>query len=228
VRLSAGADGHAVGIQGVNDRLRLAELLTSRLCHDISGPVGTLMGALGMARENPGSAGEALDLAGDVAVSLGRRVHLVRAAWGAAVSTVSVVAVAGMCEGLPQAGRVKVSFEDLRPGGALCPEMTRLLLNVLILAGESMPRGGIVIVAGDISGAITVRLVGVGAAWPADFAGWMADARRAWAAVEGMTPEMARGLQGPLTALIGHAGGIRMGFLIARAAEEAPPLILTP
>ncbi len=169
-----------------------------------------------------------MDLAGDVAVSLGKRLHLVRAAWGGAVSTVSVVEFAGLCEGLPQAGRVKVSFEDLRSGGALCPEMARLLLNVLMLAGESMPRGGTVMLAGDLGGAIMVRLVGAGAAWPAHFAGWMADAGRAWAAVDAMMPETARGLQGPLTALVGHAGGIRMGFLMARMAEEAPPLILTP
>ena len=181
-----------------------------------------------MVRDSTDNADQAMDLAGDVAVSLGKRLHLMRAAWGGAVSTVSVAAFAGLCEGLAQAGRVKVSFEDLRPGGALCPEMARLLLNVLILAGESMPRGGTVMLAGETGGAIAVRLVGAEAAWPAHFAGWMADAGRAWAAVDAMTPGMARGLQGPLTALIAHAGGIRMRFMMARMAEEAPPLILTP
>lgn len=186
------------------------------------------MGALGMAREGDADTAEAIDLAGDVATALGQRLHLVRAAWGGAVSAMPVVAFAELCKGLPQARRVKVSFEGLRPGGALCPEMARLLLNVLILAGEGLPRGGAVMLAGDADGAITVRLEGAGAAWPAHFAGWMADAGRAWAAVDVMTAETARGLQGPLTALIGHAGGIRMGFLMARMAEETPPLILTP
>ena len=186
------------------------------------------MGAVGMAREGGGAAEEAMDLATDVATTLGQRLHLLRAAWGGAVSAVSVVEFAGLCKGLPQAGRVKVSFEDLRPGGALCAEMARLLLNVLILAGESLPRGGTVMLAGDSGGAIVVQIVGQGAAWPAYFAGWMAEAGRAWAAVDAMAPESARGLQGPLTALIGHAGGIRMGFLMARTAEEAAPLILTP
>ena len=36
-----------------NGRLHLAELLAVRLCHDLSGPLGTLMGALELLAEDP-------------------------------------------------------------------------------------------------------------------------------------------------------------------------------
>ena len=36
---------------GMSDSLRLAELLCARLCHDLSGPLGALIGILEIARE---------------------------------------------------------------------------------------------------------------------------------------------------------------------------------
>ena len=36
---------------GMNETLRLAELLCARLCHDLSGPLGALIGVLEVARE---------------------------------------------------------------------------------------------------------------------------------------------------------------------------------
>ena len=132
-----------------------------------------------------------------------------------------------MCQGLPQAGRVKVGFENLRPGGRIPAEMVRLLLNVLMLAVESLPGGGAVAVGGDPLAAIMVRLEGSRGAWPAHFASWVVDPAQAWAALDAMAGETARGMQGPLTALVAADCGIRLGFLMGRETESAPPLILS-
>ena len=47
----------------MKDPLRLAEMLAIRLCHDLSSPLGTLMGALELASEDVESSAEALRLA---------------------------------------------------------------------------------------------------------------------------------------------------------------------
>ena len=65
----------------MNDTLRLAELLCARLCHDLAGPLGALIGVLEIAREeDPNS--DTLALAELTTVELGQRLKLLRAAWG--------------------------------------------------------------------------------------------------------------------------------------------------
>ncbi len=54
-----------IAVEVANDPLRLAELLAIRLCHDLSGPLGTMMGALEMVADDPEMADEALPLAGE-------------------------------------------------------------------------------------------------------------------------------------------------------------------
>ena len=61
--------------------LRLAELLCSRLCHDLSGLVGSLIGVLEIAREELAPS-ETLVVAEETAVELTQRLKLLRAAWG--------------------------------------------------------------------------------------------------------------------------------------------------
>ena len=66
---------------GMSDSLRLAELLCARLCHDLSGPLGALIGVLEIAREEQPDS-ETLALAEETAVELTQRLKLLRAAWG--------------------------------------------------------------------------------------------------------------------------------------------------
>ena len=66
---------------GMSESLRLAELLCARLCHDLSGPLGALIGILEIAREEQPDS-ETLALAEDTADELVQRLKLLRAAWG--------------------------------------------------------------------------------------------------------------------------------------------------
>ena len=66
------------------DALLLAEALATRMCHDLSGQLNALMGAVELIRDEPGSADEALLLASDAAAALGRRLRLLRVASGGA------------------------------------------------------------------------------------------------------------------------------------------------
>lgn len=97
----------------------------------------------------------------------------------------------------------------------------RLLLNVLLLAAESLPRGGQVALASTASG-IVVSLHGQAAGWPASLAATLAG-DFSWAHVE------ARHLQAPLTAMMARAAGI--GLTPAAAGgpgEDAATLLIGP
>ena len=213
----------------MNDRLRLAELLTSRLCHDLSGPLGTLMGSLELLNEEPETAEEALQLANEVAATLGKRLRLLRAAWGGGAAPLRVEELRALAEGLPQAHRISLQLERLVPATRFPSNAARLVLNLLLLAAESLPAGGTIAVAGDPEGEVQVSILGLRAAWPAGLAADLVDEERAWAAFGGNDSATAlRGLQAPLTALVARTGGLRLSMLMARETEAAAPLIFTP
>jgi hypothetical protein len=107
--------------------------------------------------------------------------------------------------------------------------MARLVLNVLLLAGESLPRGGVLTLSGDAKNHVVAEIVGPGAAWPERFCQCVEDAANAepaWA-----TLDNPRDLQGPLTAVIARTMGMRISLMTgSRAAgdETPPPLLLAP
>lgn len=210
----------------MNEGLRLAELLAMRLCHDLSGPLGTLMGSIDMVNEDPEVATEAL--ATEVSVSLAKRLRFLRAAWGGPTAALSTDELREIAQGLPQGRRVAVCFDNLSTAGAFPPAAARVMLNLLLLAAESLPGGGVVTVAGDPSRDVTVSIAGPRAAWPTRLAAFMVDEAAAWAALADEGSETSRAMQGPLTALIARASGMRLGFLMAVRQESAPPLILSP
>lgn len=201
--------------------LHLAGLLAARLTHDISGPLGTTMGALELAQEDPDSAGEALPLAAEAARELRDRLRLLRAAWGAEAGPLGVADLLGLAAGLPQGRRVKIDLSGL-PGAAVFPPASgRLLLNILLLGAEGLPGGGVMALHGDAERQVVATIAGPRAAWPASLAGCLADETTAWEALTG-----ARTLQAPLTALLARTSGLRLSFLMAAEPEPAPPLII--
>jgi histidine phosphotransferase ChpT len=203
--------------------LRLAELLTTRLCHDLAGPLSGLGMALGEAPRDP----EALALAHDAALALRRRLALLRAAWGEAASALDATELTDLAQGLPNAHRLALVF-DLRPAGAdFTPAAGRVVLNALLLAAESLPRGGTLSLSGDPARDVVVAIAGPGAAWPVGLGALLRDPAPAWTAIAAAQgPAGVRGLQAPVTALLAEAAGVRASLLLARAAEPLPPLLL--
>lgn len=219
--------GDDPGGDATDGRLRLAELVATRLCHDLSGPLGTLMGALEMLVEEPESAEEALALAGDVAGVLTARLRLLRAAWAGGASGLGLDGFRAMAEGLATP-RLRLDFDGLEAGATFGPAAARVALNVLLLAADSLARGGVIRMAGDPGRELVVVLDGPRAAWPVGFAGFIADPARAWAAVQASAGVMAsRGVQAPLTALVARSCKVRLSLLMAAGTEAAPPLLIT-
>ena len=211
-----------------NGRLHLAELLAVRLCHDLSGPLGTLMGALELLSEDPETAAEAVPLAGDMSAMLGKRLRLLRAAWGKSAPELDVASLHGLLEGLPAIHRLRFDFSGLDAAVSFAPAGSRVVLNVLLLAAECLPGGGVVALAGNARREVIATISGARAAWPTGLAAVLADPDRAWdmlSRTEGL--DASRLMQGPLTALVAQAAGCRLAMLMAPGAEAAPPLLLS-
>jgi len=203
------------------DGLRLAELLAARLCHEVSGPAGTLAGAVEIARTEPDSAAEALDIAAQAATGLATRLRLLRAAWAGGEGELDVQTLRSLSAGLPGRSRLELDFSGLAPGIAFAPDAGRVVLNMLMLAAESLPAGGAISLAGDPRHAVSVSISGPRAAWTPGLAICLSDP-------DALDRQFGapRLLQGPLTALIAHTAGLRLSLLLG-AADLAPPLLLT-
>ena len=198
--------------------LRLAELLATRLCHDVSGPLSGLVAALG----EVGTDVEALPLALDAATALRRRLALLRAAWGAPDGR-DAAGLRALLGGVPRPDRLRLEFAGPIATRALPPLAARLLLNALLLATESLPRGGVVTVEGDPAGTLVLGIDGAGAAWPAGLAAMLADADAAWQCLG----EGVRGprLQAAVTALLAWQARAPARLLLGAGSAAAAPVL---
>lgn len=207
--------------QAATDRdlgLRLAEVLATRLVHDLSGPASGVCAALGEMQPDE----DALALAREAAVTLRRRLMLYRAAWGAP-GALAPGGLREMAAGLPNAHKLRLDLAGPVACSALPAEAARLLLNLLLLAAEGLPRGGAVTLEGDPARDLILGIAGERAGWPDGFAAMLADAGAAWAALP--VPPRGPRFQAALTALLAHRAGARLRPLFG-GNEEPPPLLV--
>ncbi len=151
---------------------RMARLVAGRLCHDLSGLLGTLMGALEMTLDETPAPGEALLLANDAAQELGLRLRLLRAAWAGDGSVLNGEGLIALTPGLPAGRRVRVDVAELR-GGFPGP-VGRTLLNLVLLGAEALPGGGGIALSGAWPDGIALRASGPRLIRPASLAGHLA------------------------------------------------------
>jgi histidine phosphotransferase ChpT len=123
--------------------LRVAGLLTSRLCHDLVGPLGAVSNGLELIAEDDAMAKEALALAQRSAKRAASRLQFFRYAFGAAggesnfgPAEARPIALNLLCSGETAIDWPESKDVDLPVGTG------RLLLNLTLLAVECLPRGG--------------------------------------------------------------------------------------
>lgn len=120
----------------------LASLLCSRVCHDIISPVGAINNGLELL-EDGGVDDDAMELIRASAVNASARLQFARIAFGAAGSA-SVEIDTGDAQNVATA-YMENEKPDLSWQGArmLLPKnQVKLLLNLLLVANASIPRGG--------------------------------------------------------------------------------------
>ncbi len=194
--------------------LGLAEALCARICHDIASPLGTLIGSLELMTERAGALSDALPLAVEVAASMGDRLRLLRAAWAGDCGGLGAKQLHALAAGLP--GRVRVSVDGLQ--GTFAPPVARVLVNLLLLGAEALPRGGALALSGAAGGALLATVEGPDAAWPATLAAGLASGAPTGLA----NPRL---VQPPLVLLLARAAGLLPSLPPGAAA---PALLLTP
>ncbi len=208
----------------MSDPPRLAELIATRIFHDIGGLAGTLAATIELALEEGGAAGESLSSAADIAAELNRRVRLLHAAWGPTGGGLDIARLQDLALGTPGAHRMRLDLSALPPGALFSPELSRVLLNVVILAAESLPRGGTLTLAETSQASVLATIRGQRAAWPEALAAFLADEAAAWAGLDNP-----RTLLAPLVALIAHQLGVPLALLQpARVSRRhgPPPLLI--
>jgi histidine phosphotransferase ChpT len=204
--------------------LRLAELLCSRLCHDLGTPLGTLAAALELTGQNgagPGVGMGAIAVADAAASAISGRVRLLRAAWAGEVAELGAAQIAELASALSAWRRVEVDVSELDRTTSFPPSAARLLLNLILLGSEGLPTGGTIVLSGSALHDVLVEISGPRAAWPAGLAAALADEQAAWNALERPTA-----MQLALTALLARSGGFRLSILMSGAPLEIPPPLL--
>lgn len=126
--------------------LRVVHLLHSRVLHDIAGPVGAISNGLELAKESGGALdADAMQLVAMSARDLSERVRYYRVAFGLAPGAVKTLREArDLLTPAVIGPRNKIVWPEA-DGPAAWPfgdESLKLLLNMIALGAESLPRGG--------------------------------------------------------------------------------------
>ena len=127
------------------EALDLAALLCSRVCHDLISPVGAIVNGLEVLEEEKDEATKefALDLIKKSARTASAKLQFCRIAFGAAGSAGAQIDLGdaeNIARGFLEDDKTKLAWNLPR---ALSPKnRVKLLLNMLVIAGQAIPRGG--------------------------------------------------------------------------------------
>lgn len=146
--------------------LRVAELLASRLCHDLISPVGAVNSGIELMTEfGDGVDSESMQLVASSAKLASEKLQFFRIAYGNAGSGANIPLGDGLRLIAPVCAnqRTEVVLDDLTAGALPGPGAVKLLLNLTLLAGECLPRGGELRVAIGPDMSVVVSAGGEGA-----------------------------------------------------------------
>jgi len=117
--------------------LRVLELMSSRLCHELISPVGAINNGIElMDEDDPEFVKEATKLIANSARSAGHRLNFYRFAYGSGRAGTGREVTLGLLEG----AKSRCDWNDAVT--ALSVEWQRLACNMVVLAAEALPRGG--------------------------------------------------------------------------------------
>lgn len=151
----------------MTDALRLTQLICSRLCHDLVGAAGAVNAGLEILEEMGGLDDAAMNLAATSGHEMTRRLTFFRVAFGAG-GTGGNDAETGMLRKLSMdflaGGNVKLDWPDVGDPPRHIPlVMGKLLLNLVLIAAECLPRGGMVRVKlAEIEGGVGMAIEAAG------------------------------------------------------------------
>jgi len=127
------------------EALDLAALLCSRVCHDLISPVGAIVNGLEVMEDNADEETKtfAMNLIKKSVGQASARLQFCRLAFGAAGSAGAQIDLGDaekVTRGFMEDDKTKVAWN--LPRVLLAKNRVKLLLNMLLIAGQSIPRGG--------------------------------------------------------------------------------------
>ncbi len=127
------------------EALDLAALLCSRVCHDLISPVGAIVNGLEVLEEAKDEETKtfALELITKSANTASAKLQFCRIAFGAAGSAGAQIDLGDaqtVARGFLEDGKTKLVWN--LPRVLLVKNRVKLLLNMLLIAGQAIPRGG--------------------------------------------------------------------------------------
>lgn len=125
--------------------LELAALISSKICHDVIGPVGAINNGFQILDEDKDddSRAYALDIIRNVAELASAKLQFARFAFGAAGSagsTIDLQTAEQISRGVVEQGKHKLVWSG--PHGQMTKDLVKLLLNMVSASITALPRGG--------------------------------------------------------------------------------------
>ena len=144
---------------------RVAQLLCSKLCHDLISPVGAINNGLELLGEDQSIRDEAVALIGQSGKQAAARLSFFRVAFGGTDRGESITAedAAGLTEDFFAGSKITLTWTSPvpMPANKMPRSRAKLLLNLVLLAAETLPRGGEVYVSlGEAANSISVSSSG--------------------------------------------------------------------
>lgn len=156
------------------DGLDLAALVASRVCHDVISPVGAIVNGLEILEDekDEGMREVAFDLIRRSAAQASARLQFCRIAFGAAGSAAAQLDLGDaeqVARGFVEDDKTKLTWSA--PRQYLAKNKVKLLLNLVLVAGTTIPRGGVIDVSSSGEGDATefrIETTGTSARVPAN------------------------------------------------------------
>ena len=187
--------------------LRVLELVAARLCHELISPIGAIANGVELLGEDdPEFVRDATALIGQSAKKAGQRLQFYRFAYGSsATGEMAGPDPRELVGGLFEGGKLSCSWDA--EAMMLPIELQRLACNMILLAAETLPRGGTITVAAGPPAARSVDIVGVGEALNVTD-----ELRAAVAQRTDLADLTSRTIHGYFTAALGRALGLTLSL----------------
>ncbi len=186
--------------------MRVAELLASRLCHDLVGPIGAVNNGMELLEdEDLGMSEDAIQLSASSARQAANLLQFYRLAYGMAGGRIGsdFGELQALAAGFLASTKTTLDWTAVPPAGDTPEGLDKLLLNLIVLGEECLPRGGTLCVALSGGGAgleVAVTASGTGARLREESQLVLADA----VAIDELTP---RNVHGYFTRLLAQRMG---------------------
>lgn len=141
--------------------LTFASLLSSRICHDLISPVGAINNGLEILADETDEemSRQAMGLIGSSAAAASAKLQFMRRCFGMAGNVAELVSLdeaKALSEGLVGKGATRLDWQV--GASSLDKTVVKLLLNMVLIGFEALPRGGVLRVGVQKAGATNLMI----------------------------------------------------------------------